>query len=311
LKVAVLRGGWSLERSVSLRSGARVEAAVRALGHEPVGLDLDRELLHILLEDGYDVAAIALHGAGGEDGTVQELLELVALPYTGSGPAACAMAFAKPLAKRLWRAHGLPTPAAITVSAEAVRELRLVDVLPAVVDAIGLPLVAKPARGGSALGVRFARSADQIAPALLAALSHDREALLERFVDGRDLSVAIVQRGGGVEVLPIVEATPREGRDFYDFEARYTPGATVFEAPADLPADLAAEAQRIALEAYAVLGCRGPARVDLMLGDEGLQLLELNVVPGMTETSLLPLAAEAAGMTVADVVADALATALH
>ena len=307
----MLRGGWSLERSVSLRSGARVEAALRLLGHDPIGLDLDRELPHILLEDGYEVAVIALHGAGGEDGTIQELLELVGLPYTGSGPAACAMAFTKPLAKRLWRAQGLPTPPAFTVSADAVRELRLVDVLPAVVEAVGLPLVAKPARGGSALGVRFARSAEEIAPALLAALSHDREALLERFVDGRDLSVAVVERDGAAEVLPVVEATPREGRDFYDFEARYTPGATVFEAPADLPADLGDEAQRIALAAYAALGCRGPARVDLMLGDEGLQLLELNVVPGMTETSLLPLAAEAAGMTVADVLADAMAAALR
>ena len=189
----------------------------------------------------------------------------------------------------------LPT-ARVTVTSDAVRELGLLDVAASDVDDLGLPLVAKPARGGSALGIRLARTAEDVPAALLGAFAHDREALLERLVDGRDLAVSVVERAGGVLALPVVEARPRE-REFYDFEARYTPGQTEFDAPADLPDDVADEARRLAVRAYEALGCSGPARVDLMLGEDGLTLLELNPVPGFTETSLLPLAAEAAGLS--------------
>jgi D-alanine-D-alanine ligase len=305
MRVAVLRGGWSLERAVSLRSGARVEAALRSLGHEPVALDPDRELTARLEEGRFDAAFVAVHGQGGEDGTLQGLLETLRLPYTGSGPAAASLAFAKPLAKRLWRRAGLPTPAFFSVTQEAVRELGLLDALPAVLADIGLPLVAKPARGGSALGIRMARTPDDVAAALLGAFAYDGEALLERLVEGRDVAVSVIERGGRPEPLPVVEARPRD-REFYDFEARYTPGLTLFDAPADLPAPLAAQARELAVAAYEALGCSGAARVDLMLGEDGLQLLELNVVPGLTETSLLPLAATAAGLDLDEVVAIAL-----
>jgi D-alanine-D-alanine ligase len=311
MKVAVLRGGWSLERSVSLRSGGRIEGALRALGHEPVGLDADRELASALAHGGFDAAFVALHGAGGEDGVIQELCETLGVPYTGSGPAAAAIAFHKPLAKRLWHRAGLPTPPFFTVTSDAVRELGLLDALPAILDDLGLPLVAKPARGGSALGIRLARTAEEVPAALLGAFAHDREALLERLVQGRDLAVSVVERAGGVVALPVVEARPRE-REFYDFEARYTPGQTEFDAPADLPEEVADEARKLAVAAYGAIGCSGPARVDLMLDDEGLTLLELNTVPGFTETSLLPLAADAAGLSLEEVAADALAAArLH
>src|SRR5262249_2209833 len=154
----------------------------------PVGLDLDRDLTRTIERGGFDAAFIALHGQGGEDGTAQGLLETLRLPYTGSGAAAASLAFDKPLAKRLWRRARLPTPAVLPVPQEAVRELGLLDVLPAILSDVGLPLVAKPARGGSALGIRLARAADEVPAALLGALAHDDEALLERLVDGRDIA---------------------------------------------------------------------------------------------------------------------------
>jgi D-alanine-D-alanine ligase len=294
--VGVLRGGWSLERSVSLRSGARIEGALRRLGHEPVPLDLDRELAPRLATRDLAAVFVAVHGAGGDDGGAQGLLEAFGLPYTGSGPAAAAIAFDKPLTKRLLAAAGLPTPPFVAISSDALRDLGLLTALPELLETVGSPVVVKPARGGSALGIRFARDADEVSVALSVALAYDREAVVERFVDGRDLAVSVIELDGVLQALPVVEARPRE-RDFYDFEARYTPGATVFDAPADLAPEAAAEAQRLAVAACELLGLRGPARIDLMLdGDGALWVLEANAVPGMTDTSLLPLAAGAAGM---------------
>jgi D-alanine-D-alanine ligase len=169
----------------------------------------------------------------------------------------------------------------------------------------------KPARGGSALGIRFASDPDEVSVALAVALAYDREALVERFVEGRDIAVSVIEADGALVALPVVEARPRE-RDFYDFEARYTPGATVFDAPAALSPDAADEAQRLAVSACTLLGLRGPARIDLMLdGNGGWWVLEANAVPGMTDTSLLPLAAEAAGMSFDKLVATVLAGALE
>ncbi len=294
--VGVLRGGWSLERSVSLRSGARIEGALRRLGHEPVPLDLDRELAPRLASRDLAAVFVAVHGAGGDDGGAQGLLDAYDVPYTGSGPAAAAIAFDKPLTKRLLAAAGLPTPPFIAISADALRDLGLLASLPDLLDSLAGPVVVKPARGGSALGIRFARDADEVSVALSVALAYDREAIVERFVDGRDLAVSVIELDGALVALPVVEARPREG-SFYDFEARYTPGATFFDAPADLAPAAALEAQRLAVAACELLGLRGPARIDLMLDADGaLWLLEANAVPGMTDTSLLPLAAEAAGM---------------
>jgi D-alanine-D-alanine ligase len=296
MNVGVLRGGWSLERSVSLRSGARIEGALRRLGHQPVALDLDRELAPRLAQRDLAVVIVAVHGAGGDDGAAQGLLEAFAVPYTGSGPAAAAIAFDKPLTKRLFMAAGLPTPPFVAISSDALRDLGLLASLPDLLESLGHPVVVKPARGGSALGIRLARDTDEVAIGLSMALAYDREAIVEQLVDGRDLAVSLIEVDGELVALPVVEARPRE-RGFYDFEARYTPGATVFDAPADLPAQSAAEAQRLAIAACELLGLRGPARIDLMLDADGaLWLLEANAVPGMTDTSLLPLAAAAAGM---------------
>jgi D-alanine-D-alanine ligase len=297
VKVVVLKGGPSLERQVSLRSGARVEDALERLGHEVVSIDVGSDLVEQLEAARPDVAFIALHGRGGEDGTVQELLEIVGIPYTGSGLLACMRAIDKVLTKHLLQSAGLPTPEFFAFSETAFRELGAADALPAIEERLAFPIVVKPAAQGSALGVKFARTAEDVPAALVAAFSYDSRVLLERHVDGRDVAVSILDGPDGPEALPIVEAVPRD-EDFYDFEARYEIGRTDFVCPAELSEELTRRTQEIALATYELLGCRGFARVDLMIEDGSGEplVLEVNAIPGLTETSLLPMAAEAAGM---------------
>jgi len=301
-RVAVLKGGRSLEREVSLRSGANVEAALRRLGHEVLALDVDQHLVRTLRAERPDVVFIAMHGKGGEDGTVQELLEILGIPYTGSGVIASERAMDKVAAKAEFQAAGVLTPPAYAFSQAAFRELGAAEALPDIEARLGLPLVVKPAKQGSALGVAVAHDPGEVPAALMAALAYDDRVLLERFVPGRELAVSVL----GTEdpwALPVVEAVP-EGREFYDFEARYTPGITRLHAPADLPAEVAQEAARVALTCYRSLGCRGFGRVDMILDAESrLWVLELNTIPGMTDTSLLPRAAEAAGIGFDELVA--------
>ena len=300
-RVAVLKGGRSLEREISLRSGANVEAALRRLGHDVLPVDADRHMVRTLRAERPDAAFVALHGKGGEDGTVQELLEILEIPYTGSGVLACERSMDKVVAKAHFAAAGVPTPAWYAFSQDAFRELGAAEALPDIEARLGLPLIVKPARQGSALGIGVAHEPGEVPGALMAALAYDDRVLLERFVPGRDLAVSVL----GTDApwaLPAVEAIPRD-REFYDFEARYTPGLTDLESPADIPGPVAEEAARLALACYAALGCRGFGRVDMMLDAEGrLWVLEINAIPGMTDTSLLPRAAEAADLTFDDVV---------
>ena len=292
-RVAVLKGGRSLERQVSLRSGARVEDALERLGHDVVALDVGQDLIDRLREAAPDVAFIAMHGRDGEDGTVQELLEILDIPYTGSGVLACVRATDKVLAKHLMIEAGIPTPEFFAFSETAFRELGAADALPAIEERLDFPIVVKPSSQGSALGIKFARSAADVPAALVAAFSYDSRVLLERYVDGRDLAVSILDG----EPLPVVEAVPT-GDGFYDFEARYEIGRTEFVCPATLPDGLTEQAQELALRTYELLGCSAFGRVDLMLGADGeLTVLEANPIPGLTETSLLPQAAEAAGIS--------------
>jgi D-alanine-D-alanine ligase len=292
-RVAVLKGGRSLERQVSLRSGARVEDALERLGHEVVAIDAGTDVVERLRTSKPDVVFVAMHGRDGEDGTVQELLELVGLPYTGSGVSACIRSNDKVLAKHAMRDAGIPTPEFYSFTQTAFRELGAAAALPAIEERLDFPIVVKPAGQGSALGIKFARTADDVPAALVSAFSYDDKVLLERHVEGRDLAVSVLDG----EVLPIVEAVPVE-EEFYDFEARYEIGRTEFVCPADLPADVASDAQDLALRVFELLGMAGFARVDLMLeratGD--LYVLEANSIPGLTETSLLPQAADAAGI---------------
>jgi D-alanine-D-alanine ligase len=296
-RVAVLKGGRSLERQVSLKSGARVQEALERLGHDAVAIDAGRDLVSQLESAAPDVAFIALHGRDGEDGTVQELLELMGIPFTGSGVPACVRASDKVLAKHAMRESGIPTPDFCAFSETAFKELGAAQALPAIEARLGFPIVVKPACQGSALGIKFARAASEVPAALIASFSYDRKVLLERYVSGRDLAVSILVGDEGPVVLPIVEAVP-EQEPFYDFEARYEIGRTRFECPARVTEETTARAGELALALFSVLGCAGFARVDLLLerDSDELYALELNPIPGLTETSLFPQAADAAGI---------------
>jgi D-alanine-D-alanine ligase len=296
-RVAVLKGGRSLERQVSLKSGARVQDALERLGHIVIAIDVGSDLVDRLTAARPDVAFVALHGRDGEDGTVQELLEVMGIRYTGSGVSACIRAADKVLAKHAMQDAGIPTPDFYAFNETAFKELGAAQALPAIEERLDFPIVVKPAGQGSALGIKFARTPGDVPAALVAAFSYDRKVLLERHVTGRDLAVSIIDENGGPRPLPIVEAVP-EQEDFYDFESRYEIGRTRFECPASIEPDAAAQAAEIAVKVYELLGCSGFARVDLMLEDDTgeLYVLEANSIPGLTETSLLPQAADAAGI---------------
>jgi D-alanine-D-alanine ligase len=304
MKVAVLKGGSSLERGVSLRSAARVEDALGELGHEAIGIDVGPDLVGRLRAECPDVVFIALHGPGGEDGTVQELLEILDLAYTGPGVASCALCMDKVAAKHEIRAAGLPTPDWAAFNATAFRALGAADTLDEIEDRLGFPLVIKPASQGSSLGVEFASSRDDVPQALVAAFSYDDRVLLERYVKGRELAVSMLDG----EPLPVVEAIPRE-EDFFNFEARYEIGRTEYVCPAELGDAETRRVQELATKTYETLGCSGFARVDLILGDDGPQVLEVNAIPGLTDTSLFPMAAEAAGIDFVQLVERILASA--
>ena len=292
-RIAVLKGGRSLERQVSLKSAARVEDALARLGYEVVGVDVGHDLVARMRAERPDVAFVVLHGRDGEDGTVQELLEVLGIPYTASGVSACMRCADKVLSKHAMRDAGMPTPDFFAFNETAFKELGAAEALGEIEERLAFPIVVKPADQGSALGIKFARSAADVPAALVAAFSYSSRVLLERHVHGRELAVSIL----GDEALPVVEAVPRE-EDFYDFSARYTIGRTTFVCPAQLHHDETARVQELALDVYRLLGCRGFARVDLMLEDETGEpyVLETNAIPGLTDTSLLPQAADAAGI---------------
>ena len=278
---------------MSLRSAARVQDALERLSHDVVPVDVGGDLVERLRAEAPDAAFIALHGVGGEDGTVQELLEILGIPYTGSGVLACMRSMDKVLAKHLLLDAGIPTPEFFAFNETAFQGLGAAAALPAIEERLDFPIVVKPAAQGSALGINFARTAADVPGALVAAFSYDTRVLLERYVRGRDLGVSVLEGSA----LPVVEAVPRE-EDFYDFESRYEIGRTTFVCPAELPEPITARAHALAVATYDLLGCHGVARVDMMLEESTSELfvLETNVIPGMTDTSLLPQAAEAAGI---------------
>lgn len=288
-RVAVVAGGLSLERDVSLRSGGRVADALADESFDVVRLDLDEGFVARLSEGDVDAVFLALHGKSGEDGTVQGLLDLLGVPYTGPDPTASALAWDKGLFKGLLARHGIPTPEWATVSSEAIRDLGAAPVLPRIIDRLGSPLVVKPAQGGAFMGIRVVESPDELNSALIAALSYHDVSLVERFVEGTEVAVTIFDG----RVLPPVEIVPHGER--YDYSARYTHGATDFYAPARLDPAVRERAEAIAWQAWELAGCRDISRADLIVDDDGeAWLLEIDTCPGMTETSLVPMAAEAA-----------------
>jgi D-alanine-D-alanine ligase len=294
MRIGVLMGGRSLERDVSLRSGRRVSNALGELGHEVLDLDVDENLVTNLKEGSLDLVYIALHGKFGEDGTVQELLEILDIPYTGPGVFSSAIGFNKALSKEIFLREDIPTPPFFVLSLATFEEMGAFHSLDEVGDKLGFPLVVKPAAQGSALGVKVAASRDDLPEAVRTALHYDERVLLEKFVKGTEVAASILGNES-LEALPLVETVPRSG--FFDFDSRYTPGLTEYYCPARLEDEVARNAAEVALRTHRALGCLNVSRVDIIIDGEGVpQVLELNISPGMTETSLLPMAAETAGL---------------
>jgi len=291
-KVAVLMGGDSAERAVSLMSGTGVLEALRSLGVDAHAFDPADRGLHELKRDGFTRAFVALHGRHGEDGTVQGALELLGIPYTGSGVMASAVAMDKVMTKRVWAADGLPTPRWAWLSPQhQSRE----DVV-AVPDQLGLPLIVKPPREGSSIGVTKVLGYSQMHAAVELAARYDADVLCEAFIDGIELTCPVLGQGADARALPVVRIDAPDGN--YDFEHKYFSEDTGYRCPSGLPLEVDAEVQRLTLAAYRSLGCRGWGRADLMqrASDGALFLLEMNTSPGMTGHSLVPMSARAAGI---------------
>jgi D-alanine-D-alanine ligase len=295
-KIAVLMGGPSLEREVSLRSGERVFSALKAAGYRTLALDVTHELVDTLRSERPDAVYIALHGKFGEDGTVQEMLEFLGIQYTGPGVIASALAWDKAVSKRLFREAGIPTPDWVTFTADAFKSMGAATALDLVPDAVGgFPMVVKPAEQGSALGLTRIDSAEQLPDALLSALGFGDKAIVEAWVTGAELAVSVLDGPEGIVVLPAVEMVAKSG--IFDYDAMYTRGETEYFVPARLNPEVAAAVGELAERVHMLLGCRDVSRVDMVVDATGTPwVLEVNTSPGMTETSLLPMAAEAVGM---------------
>lgn len=295
MRVGILMGGRSLERDISLRSGRRVSRALAELGHEVVEFDVDENLVPSLREASLDLVYIALHGKFGEDGTVQELLEILGIPYTGPGVFSSMVGFNKALSKEIFLRNRIPTPPFFVLSEATFEEMGAVAALARAGERLGYPLVVKPVAQGSALGIRVAEREEDLPEAVRSALHYDDHILLEKYVEGTEVAVSILGNRE-LEALPVVEIVPRSG--FFDFDSRYTMGTTDFYCPARLSPETTRRVVDVALRAHRCLECENLSRVDMIVDPEGVPMvLELNISPGMTETSLLPLAAEAAGMS--------------
>jgi D-alanine-D-alanine ligase len=305
----ILAGGLSHERDVSIRSGRRVAEALRAQGLDAVIHDIDHTLLPDLDRIRPSCVIPLVHGASGEDGSLRDVLEALGIPYVGSGPDACRLAFDKMVAKAHLAEVGIPTAPAVALPHPTFRDLGAGAVLEALVARIGLPLVVKPTRGGSALCVTIVRDPADLPAAMVGCFSYGDTAMLEHYVAGTEVAVSVIERAdGSLLALPAVEIRPDSGA--YDFASRYTAGTTEFFAPARLTDEVAEEAARIALLAHEHLGLRHLSRADLVVQSDGtVTFLEVNVAPGCTETSLLPQAVEAAGLDLGEVFADLAAMA--
>jgi len=283
-KIGILMGGLSSERDISLRTGKAVEAALKGAGYRTVAIDAGRDLAARLVAERIEVAFIALHGRFGEDGSVQGLLEILGIPYTGSGILASALAMDKRLTKQILLQHELPTPGFVVC--------RQGEDLEAFSETFKhFPLVVKPNAEGSSLGMTIARDPKQLVSGLHMALECDRTVLVEEYIGGMEVTAGVLCG----EPLPMIQIVPKS--EFYDYRAKYTAGQTEYILPAPLPAAYYRRIQQVALEACRAVGCRGAARVDFMVRDREFYCLEINTIPGMTETSLLPKAAAKAGMS--------------
>ncbi|MDA8435986.1 MAG: D-alanine--D-alanine ligase [Actinomycetales bacterium] len=302
-RVLVLAGGLSPERDVSIRSGRRVADALRTTGSDVELRDVDAALLPSLAAERPACVVPLLHGAAGEDGAVRDVLAALGLPFVGSDPTACRRAFDKPVASGLVAAAGVAVPASVALPHSTFRELGAIAVLDAVVARLGLPLMVKPTRGGSSLGATVVRSASELPAAMVASFAYGDTALIEHFVPGTEVAVSVVEGADGPRALPVVEVVADGG--FYDYGARYTAGATEFFTPARLPDDVLATCATTAVTVHRTLGLRDWSRSDLVVDAAGTPwFLEVNVAPGMTETSTYPQAVLAAGLDLGELTAE-------
>ena len=302
LRAVVLAGGLTFEREVSLSSGTQVwEELVRA-GVDAEVRDADAGLLPGLVASPADAVFIALHGATGEDGALRAVLDLAGVPYVGSPPAACRLAWDKPAAKSVVRSAGVTTPDWVALPHSTFRELGAGAVLDLIVARLGLPLMVKPASGGSALGAQKISRVEDLPAAMVSCFAYGDTVLIERFVEGVELALSVVDLGDGPEALPAVEIEPESG--VFDYTSRYTPGLTEYHAPARLADDVSGRAAALAVRVHEVLGLADLSRTDAIVTPDGqVHFLEVNVSPGLTETSMFPMAVEAAGHELGDVLA--------
>lgn len=300
-RALVASGGRSMEREVSLRSGRRAGTALEELGFSVEIVDPDQHFVSLVTEYRPDFVLIAMHGRGGEDGTLQDLLEILDIPYTGSDVHASARCLDKHAFKEMLRAEGLPTPAWHSFNREAFTEFGAGETLSALTGQLGFPLVVKPAREGSSLGIKVVNRSDEFATAVLGAFNYDDRVLVERFVSGRELAVTILGSAEEPRALPTIEIVTDE--PYYTFTAHYETGAAVLKV-ADLDPATREQVHAAARGAYSLAGCRDLARVDIILDSDGPQILEINTVPGLVETGPTPVAADAAGLTFEDLISE-------
>lgn len=308
MRVAVLMGGSSAEREVSLKSGRAVCEALNARGYEVIPIDVGRDVAQQLTAAKVDVAFIALHGKYGEDGTIQGLLEILGIPYTGSGVLASAVAMDKITTKRLLLAESLPTPRFCVISRPLPGEEPWETYRHEVLTTVGLPAVVKPATQGSTIGVTFVHTEDVLLPGLQEAFRYDDRVLVEEFISGPEVTAAVLGNRHP-RVLPLIEIVSETG--VYDYYAKYTPGMSAHIIPPRLPAGLCEEISELALKVYRLLGCKGFARIDFLVGNGRPYVLEVNTIPGLTEVSLFPDAARAAGISLGELVEELLRLALE
>ena len=304
-KVAVLMGGQSAEREVSLMSGAGVLAALRSRGVDAHAFDPAQQGMHELRSQGFSRCFIALHGRYGEDGTVQGALELLGIPYTGAGVLASSMAIDKVMTKRVWMAEGLSTPRHVLLQRGQCMSEQLLS-LP---HELGLPLIVKPVREGSSLGVTKVIDGSQVQAAIDAAAAMDADIMCEQFISGDEVTCAVLGTGDNARALPVIHIVAPEGQ--YDYQNKYFTDSTEYRVPCDLPAGEEEAIQALVLKAYKLLGCRGWGRLDVMIDAATRKpyLLEINTAPGMTSHSLVPMAAKAVGISYEDLCVSLLASA--
>jgi D-alanine-D-alanine ligase len=290
-KIAVMMGGLSREREISLKTGKAILRALTEKGYHAISIDVGRDIADVLMKEKIECAFLALHGRFGEDGTVQGMLELMRIPYTGSGVLASALALHKIMAKKVFLCENIPTPPFEVLGRKEVEKNSLRT------SSLSLPVVVKPAREGSTIGVSIVKKDEDLLPALKEAGKYDDEILVEKFMEGKEITVGILED----LPLPIIEIVPRSG--FYNYHSKYTKGETQYLIPAPMAREKYLYAQEISFKAFKALGCSGCARVDLMAdAEENPFVIDVNTMPGMTETSLLPKAASYAGIPFEDLV---------